>query len=166
MKKLSALCVYICFLLFIMACGEAHENCNTTSKCPAPVDANAAPEIQKLHTDLSGKWKFIKVNTYDTIHKVGGTFMELRANMCISYDGNIEYFTNNQEHVCTFCYTLLAKPVATLDIDKSGLSRYCQEMLKSGDIKLVGDSLFITSRDSFTVKNFIYRRTNADGSFK
>ncbi len=166
MKKQSSLFVFTSFLFLIVACGDSHETCNTTSSCPAPVAANASAEIQTLHNNFSGKWKFIKVNTYDTIHKVGGTFMELRANMCVSYNGNIEYYTNNQEHVCTFCYALLEKPVTTLNIDKSTISRYCQELLKSGDIRVTGDSLFITSRDSFTVKNFIYRRMNEDGSFK
>ncbi len=168
MKKLNvfSLLSFIYCLFFVTACSESHQTCNTTSTCPMPVADNAAPELQKLRTDLSGKWKFVRVNTYDTIHKVAGVFNELRANMCVSYNGNIEYYTNNEEHVCTFCYALLAKPTATIDIDKNNLSRYCQELLKSGDVKIVGDSLFLTARDSFTVKKFIYRRTNEDGSFK
>ena len=168
MKKLNLFnyFYFVFFIFFITACGDSHQICNTSITCLKPISDNATPELQKLRADLSGKWKFVRVNTFDTIHKVGGVFNELRANMCVSYNGNIEYFTNNEEHVCTFCYALLAKPNATIDIDKSNVSKYCQELLKSGEIKIVGDSLFLTARDSFTIKNFIYRRTNEDGSFK
>ena len=93
---------FLFFIFLITACGDSHQTCNTSSTCLKPVSDNATPELQKLRADLSGKWKFVRVNTFDTIHKVSGVFNELRANMCVSYNGNIEYFTNNEEHVCTF----------------------------------------------------------------
>ena len=60
MKKLSVFCFlsFIFCLLFVTACGDSHQTCNISSKCPKPVGDNATPELQKLRADISGKWKF------------------------------------------------------------------------------------------------------------
>ena len=156
-------------LVFVLnACNSNHfETCNSGVTCPPPTEEKTTPELQALRENFSGKWKFVRVNTIDTLHKTAGSFSSLRADMCVSYNGSIDFFIDAHKPVCAYCYEL-KKGATELEfkIDASNLTAFCRESLQSGGIKVGGDSLVIVSRDSFVVKSALYRRMNDDGTFK
>ncbi len=163
----------IAIIIFVLicvlnACNSKHfETCNSGTNCPPPTEEKTSPELQSLRENISGKWKFVRVNTIDTLHKTAGSYSSLRADMCVSYNGSIDFFIDAHKPVCAYCYEL-KKGVTELEfkIDASNLSAFCRESLQSGGIKVAGDSLVIVSRDSFVVKSALYRRMNDDGTYK
>lgn len=158
----------LALIIVLNACNSKHfETCNSGTNCPPPTEAKTTPELQSLRENFSGKWKFVRVSTLDTVHKTAGTFSSLRADMCVSYNGSIDFFIDAHKPVCAYCYEL-KKGATELEfkIDATNLSAYCKESLQSGGIKVAGDSLVIVSRDSFVVKSTLYKRMNDDGTYK
>ena len=169
-SKLSILTpsVLAVILLFVACKSEPKfPNCIEKTTCLPAIADNAPEAVKKMHETLAGKWKFLRVTTQDTIHKTGATFIDKRANVCIGYNGAIQYFINNQELVCKLCYELKqGKESIEIAVDKENQNKFCVESFQSGDIQCAGDSLVVVSRDSFVIKRTVYRRMNDDGSFK
>ena len=160
----------VCALIFLfMACnnGPKFENCVDKTACLPAVADNAPDAVKKMHETLSGKWKFVSVTTQDTIHKTGQTFMNKRASACIGYNGAVQYFIDNKQLVCQLCYELKqGKESVEIAVEKENQNKFCQQSFQSGELLCAGDSLVVTSRDSFVIKKTLYRRMNDDGTFK
>jgi hypothetical protein len=159
----------IALLSIFVACKNEPKvfNCVEKTTCLPSIADNAPESLKQMHTELSGKWKFVNVTTRDTFHKTGAIFMNKRANACISFNGAVQYFIDNQQLVCQMCYEIKqGKERVEIAVDKDNQNKFCLESFQSGDIQCAGDSLVVTSRDSFVVKRTLYRRMNDDGTFK
>ncbi len=142
-------------------------NCVEKTTCLPSIAENASESLKKMHETLSGKWKFVSVTTRDTFHKTGATFMNKRANACIGFNGAVQYFMDNQQLVCQMCYEIKqGKTEVEINVDKDNQNKFCLESFQSGEILCAGDSLVVTSRDSFVIKKTLYRRMNDDGTMK
>lgn len=151
------------------ACTETptYETCGGQPSCPPPTDEKSSESLKKLRQEIAGKWKFASLDTRDTIHKTSRIYNTEKASLCISYDGGIQFFRNYTDLLCTYCYELTSSgDTLKVKIDESGLSKYCKEQLQSSTITIRNDSMILFRRDSFIVKNVIYKRMNEDGSFK
>ena len=156
-------------VLFFAACENsvAHETCGGQPVCPPPADDKSPENIKKLRTDIAGKWKFVSLFSRDTFHKTEQKYTTQKSSLCVSYDGGIQFFRDYTDFVCAFCYELQSSgDTLRLKIDETGLSKYCTEQLQTGDVTVRNDSLIIIRRDSFILKNIVYKRMNDDGSFK
>jgi hypothetical protein len=156
-------------LLLTVGCKDEPKfpNCTEKTACLPAVADNAPDAVKKMHETLAGKWKFVSVTTRDTFHKTGATFMNKRANACIGYNGGVQYFIDNQQLVCQMCYEIKqGKEQIEMSVDKDNQNKFCLESFQSGELLCQGDSLVVTSRDSFVVKKTLYRRMNDDGSLK
>lgn len=168
--SLKTLLPSVCaIILMLSACSETpkYETCGGQPTCPPPADDKAPESIKKLRQDIAGKWKLASLATRDTIHKTEQNYNNLRASMCISYDGGIQFLRDYTELVCTYCYELQnTNDTLNIKLDESGLSKFCKEQFQSGAITIRNDSLIVARRDSFIVKKIIYKRMNDDGTFK
>lgn len=156
-------------LLCLVACKNEpkFENCTDKTTCLPAVADNAPDAVKKMHETLSGKWKFVSVTTRDTFHKTGATFINKRASACIGYNGGVQYFIDAHQLVCQMCYELKqGKESVEIVVDKENQNAFCKESFQSGELLCAGDSLVVTSRDSFVIKKTLYRRMNDDGTFK
>ncbi len=156
-------------LLFLVACKEEPKfpNCSEKTTCLPAVADKISDAVKTMHETVSGKWKFVSVTTRDTFHKTGATFMNKRANACIGYNGGVQYFIDAQILTCQMCYELKdGKAGVEIVVDKENQNKFCQESFQSGELYCSGDSLIVTSRDSFVIKKVLYRRMNDDGTFK
>lgn len=163
--------VLLIIILFtgLIACDEAskYESCGGQPVCPPPIDDKAPESVKKLRADFAGKWKFVSMDTRDTFHKTEQKYNTQKSSMCISYDGGIQYLRNYTDLVCVYCYELQnSGDTLKLKLDEAGLSKYCLEQFQSSDIIIRNDSMILFRRDSFIVKNIVYKRTNDDGTFK
>lgn len=159
----------VAVVLMLSACSETpkYETCGGQPVCPPPSDDKASDNVKKLRQDLAGKWKFASLATRDTIHKTEQNYTNLRTAMCISYEGGIQFLRDYKELVCTYCYELNSnKDTLNIKVEASPASKFCQEQFQSGAIIVRNDSLILSRRDSFIVKEIIYKRTNDDGTFK
>lgn len=156
-------------LFMASSCGNNFEKCDGQPICQtAPISASASDGLKKIRETMAGKWKLYRTATIDTLHKTSGEFKNRRADMCVSYDGGVRFFIDDHKPVCAYCYDLTsAGEMVKITVDQTAkMTPFCEQMLQSGDFSCVGDSLVITSRDSFVVKRAVYRRMNEDGSFK
>ena len=161
------LSVMILFLFVACQNEPKFPNCVDKTACLPAVADNAPEAVKKMHETLAGKWKFSSVTTRDTFHKTGATFINKRANVCIGFNGAIQYFIDNQQLVCEMCYELKqGKETVEIAVDKDNQNKFCLESFQSGDIQCAGDSLVVTSRDSFVIKRTLYRRTDDKGIIK
>ena len=170
MKKTAFFCssvLLFVFIVFISSCNNKNfETCSGQPTCP-PFAANLTPDIQKLREDIAGKWKFVKVETRDTIHKTGTTYNTQRYGLCISYEGGILYHQNYKEVACTYCYELKTNnDTMRLSLDGGATNTYCSQALQSSDVTIKGDSMVLFRRDSFVTKRTVFKRANDDWSFK
>ena len=155
------------FMFFACQSSPNFPNCTEKTTCLPSVEDNAPAAVKTMHETLSGKWKFISVTTEDTFHKTGAKFINKRASACIGYNGGIQYFIDNQQLVCQMCYELKQGTEGVeIKVEKENQSPFCQESFQSGDLLCAGDSLVVTSRDSFVIKRTLYRRMNDDGTLK
>ncbi len=164
----SCLTMTIVVVLFF-ACQSSPKfpNCTDTTTCLPAVEENAPEGVKKMHETLSGKWKFVSVTTEDTFHKTGAKFINKRASACIGYNGGVQYFIDNKQLTCQMCYELKQGTEGVeIVIDKTNQNAFCLESFQSGNVLCGGDSLVVTSRDSFVIKRTLYRRMNDDGTFK
>jgi hypothetical protein len=159
----------ICAFFFLTACNDTqYETCSDQLKCTAPpLDDKASESLKKLRADISGKWKLASIKMVNEILKTDSTYKNIRNSMCISYNGGIAFFKNNQDFVCEYCYALDGGDGAqNLKIDAKTMSPYCEQQLQNSKIVLRNDSLMIERRDSFIVKNIIYKRADDSYNFK
>lgn len=166
--SLLAPSVFVSLFLFV-ACQSApkFENCTEKTTCLPAVADNASEAVKKMHETISGKWKFVSVTTQDTIHKTGATFINKRASACIGYNGGVQYFIDAHVLTCQMCYELKEGSAGVeIVVDKANQNAFCQGSFQSGELLCAGDSLVVTSRDSFVIKKTLYRRMNNDGTFK
>ena len=120
-----------------------------------------------IFTEVAGKWKLADLQTENTALKTKQSFNNLRFSMCVSYNGGIQFFRNGQDYVCDYCYELKStNDTLTINIDEANLSAFCKQQLQTSAITIRNDSMILFRRDSFIVKNVIYKRMNEDGSFK
>jgi hypothetical protein len=169
MKKI-ALCpsvFLVLFMVFMAACNNKNfETCGGQPTCP-PFAANLTPEVQKLQEEIAGKWKFVSVETHDTIHKTGTTYNTQRYGLCISYEGGILYHQNYKDVNCTYCYDLKNENgTMRLALDGGATNTYCSQALQSSDVIVGGDSMVLFRRDSFVTKRTVFKKANDDWSFK
>ncbi len=156
-------------LVLFFACQSSPKfpNCTDTTTCLPAVEDNAPEAVKKMHETLSGKWKFVSVTTEDTFHKTGATFINKRASACIGYNGGVQYFLDNHQLTCQMCYELKQGTEGVeIIIEKANQNAFCLESFQSGKLICAGDSLVVTSQDSFVIKKTLYRRMNDDGTFK
>ena len=166
----SATCFTLATVLVLFfACQSSPKfpNCTDTTTCLPAVEDNAPEAVKAMHETLSGKWKFVSVTTEDTFHKTGATFINKRASACIGYNGGVQYFIDNKQLVCQMCYELKQGTEGVeINVDKDNQNAFCLESFQSGKLLCAGDSLVVTSQDSFVIKKTLYRRMNDDGTFK
>ena len=162
-------CSIIAIIFAFISCTETpkFETCGGQPTCPPPTDEKASDNIKKMRQDIAGKWKFASLTSRDTAHKTEQNYNALRASMCVSYDGGIQFLRDYTELVCVYCYELQsANDTINIKLDETGLSKYCKEQFQSGAIVIRNDSMIVARRDSFIVKSIIYKRMNDDGTFK
>jgi hypothetical protein len=160
----------ILLLLFVaMACQSKpnFETCGGQPTCIPPNDENAPAEVKKLREDLAGRWKLIRTFTRDTFHKTEREYRNLDRQLCISYDGGVQYFIENKVAACLLCYELKKGDKGLrIEVDHASSNAFCKQSFQSGDIAVAGDSLAVNTLDSFVVKRLVYRRLNPDGTIK
>lgn len=161
--------IMLTIVVLFVACQGSPKfpNCTDTTTCLPAVEDNAPEAVKKMHETLSGKWKFISVTTEDTFHKTGAKFINKRASACIGYNGGVQYFIDNQQLVCQMCYELKQGTEGVdIVVERANQSAFCLESFQSGKLLCAGDSLVVTSQDSFVIKKTLYRRMNDDGTLK
>jgi hypothetical protein len=166
MKRMSTLAAFAA--LFFVACQSSpkFETCGGQPVCPPPTDANAPEDLKKLRENIAGKWKLLRINTLDTVRKTTSEFKTLDRGVCLSYEGGVQYFREDRVLTCQLCYELVkAADKMEIKANHSSNNKFCLESFQSGEVQYAGDSLVITSRDSFLVKRIIYRRMDDAGHF-
>ena len=167
MKRISTLAAIAA--LFFVACQSSpnFETCDNQPVCAPPTDANAPADLQKLRESVAGKWKLVRINTIDTIHKTAAPYTNLDRSLCIGYEGSVQYFRENRTLSCALCYEL-KKGADKFEIKANhpNQNKFCLESFQSGEIQCVGDSLVMINRDSFVIKRAVYRRMDEKGNFK
>jgi hypothetical protein len=157
------------FALSITSCGGSKfEDCAGQASCALPpVADNASAAVKKMRDDVAGKWKLYSMDIENTFHKTKSNPTNLRFSMCVSHNGGIIFYRNNQEPVCQFCYEVQnAGDTLKLSIDNSGLSEFCLQQLQSSQIAINGNELTLMRQDSFITKKIVYKRTDDNWAFK
>jgi hypothetical protein len=171
--KLNQVLVFstlIAFAAFSMtACGgPSFDNCAGQASCALPPIAdNASAAVKKTRDDVAGKWKLFSMDIENTFHKTKSSPTNLRFSMCVSHEGGIIFYRNNQEPVCQFCYEVKnAGDTLKLSIDNSGLSEFCLQQLQTSQITINGNELSFFRQDSFITKKIVYKRTDENWAYK
>ncbi|NJN35191.1 MAG: hypothetical protein HC817_14010 [Saprospiraceae bacterium] len=161
----------LCVTTFLfMACESktTYETCVAQSTCgvpPLPENANEA--LKKLNAAVAGKWKLASYEAENTFLKTSNKPLNVRQSMCVSFNGDVLFYRNNQELVCQYCYQLESAGDSTvIKVDETGLSAYCKEMLQTSSIVVRNDSMLLFRRDSIIDKKLTYKRTNNDWTYK
>jgi hypothetical protein len=155
--------------LTMVACGgPSFDNCAGQASCALPPIAdNASAAVKKTRDDAAGKWKLYSMDIDNTILKTKSNPTNLRFSMCVSHEGGIIFYRNNQEPVCQFCYEVKnAGDTLKLSIDNSGLSEFCLQQLQTSQITIVGNEMSLFRQDSFITKKIVYKRTDENWAYK
>jgi hypothetical protein len=155
--------------LTMVACGgPSFDNCAGQASCALPpVADNASAAVKKLRDDAAGKWKLYSMDIENTFHKTKSSPTNLRFSMCVSHEGGIIFYRNNQEPVCQFCYEVKnAGDTLKLSIDNSGLSEFCLQQLQTSQITINGNEMSLFRQDSFITKKIVYKRTDENWAYK
>jgi hypothetical protein len=171
--KLNQVLVFSTLIAFaalsMTACGgPSFDNCAGQASCALPPIAdNASAAVKKTRDDVAGKWKLYSMDIENTFHKTKSSPTNLRFSMCVSHEGGIIFYRNNQEPVCQFCYEVKnAGDTLKLSIDNSGLSEFCLQQLQTSQITINGNELSFFRQDSFITKKIVYKRTDENWAYK